>query len=197
MAVYVNKNDQRSGPYEDHVVIDQLRSGMLSPDDVAIRHGDSAWQRLGDMFPDAMRLPEPPRQTQATDRSPVVTMEPATRGGCRRILGWTMVVFGLLLTIGGAGSAAFNRTIDHILCQNADRHEREVNEAKREMDSAKDPVRAAEGLKKMNDGLKKIKISTEGCGDMIDYYRWWFFALLGVGGLGLVIAIAGFFVRRV
>ena len=27
MPIYINKNGQQAGPYEDHVVIDQLRSG--------------------------------------------------------------------------------------------------------------------------------------------------------------------------
>ena len=51
MPIYINKNGQQSGPYEDHVVVDQLRSAYLAPEDMAIRQGDSSWSRLGDLFP--------------------------------------------------------------------------------------------------------------------------------------------------
>ena len=51
MPIYINKNGQQSGPYEDHVVVDQLRSAYLAPEDLAIRQGDSSWSRLGDLFP--------------------------------------------------------------------------------------------------------------------------------------------------
>jgi hypothetical protein len=51
MPIYVNKNGQQSGPYEEHVVIDQLSNGSLSPNDLAIRHGDPGWKPLGELFP--------------------------------------------------------------------------------------------------------------------------------------------------
>ena len=51
MPIYINKNGQQSGPYEDHIVVDQLRNGTLSPSDMGIRHGDPSWQKLGEMFP--------------------------------------------------------------------------------------------------------------------------------------------------
>jgi hypothetical protein len=51
MPIYISKNGQQSGPYEEHVVIDQLRSGYLAPDDLAIRPGEASWSRLSDLFP--------------------------------------------------------------------------------------------------------------------------------------------------
>jgi hypothetical protein len=51
MPIYINKNGQQSGPFEEHVVLDQLRTGHLSPDDLAIRQGEAAWSRLSDLFP--------------------------------------------------------------------------------------------------------------------------------------------------
>src|SRR5688572_26395849 len=71
MPVYINKDGQQSGPYEDNVVIDQLRSGMLSPNDMAIRHGDSSWQRLGDLFPGLAD------QARATPPIPIPPAPPA------------------------------------------------------------------------------------------------------------------------
>jgi hypothetical protein len=49
--IYIYKNNQQSGPYEEHLVLDQLRSGLLKPEDMAIRQGDSQWQPLRTMYP--------------------------------------------------------------------------------------------------------------------------------------------------
>jgi len=51
MPIYINKNSQQSGPYEDHIVIDQLRSGVLSPNDLGIRPGEKSWSLLAELFP--------------------------------------------------------------------------------------------------------------------------------------------------
>ena len=51
--IYIFKNDRQSGPYEEHVVLDQLKNGTLLSSDLAVRHGESRWQPLSEMFPDA------------------------------------------------------------------------------------------------------------------------------------------------
>lgn len=55
--IYIYKNNQQSGPYEEHLVLDQLRSGLLKPEDMAVRQGDSQWQPLRTMFPDVASTP--------------------------------------------------------------------------------------------------------------------------------------------
>ena len=57
--IYIYKNNLQSGPYEEHLVLDQLRNGMLQPDDLAVRTGDSNWQPLRIMFPDVVRRAAP------------------------------------------------------------------------------------------------------------------------------------------
>lgn len=52
--IYIHKNNQQSGPYEEHVVLDQLRSGFLKPEDMAIRQGETQWQPLRTMFPNVI-----------------------------------------------------------------------------------------------------------------------------------------------
>ena len=52
-VIYIYKNDRQSGPYEDHIVLEQLRSGVLSSQDLAVRHGETRWQPLGELFPEA------------------------------------------------------------------------------------------------------------------------------------------------
>lgn len=49
--IYIYKNNQQSGPYEENLILDQLNAGLLSPDDLAVRHGETQWQPLGAMFP--------------------------------------------------------------------------------------------------------------------------------------------------
>ncbi len=44
--IYIHKNNQQTGPYEEHVVLDQLKSGFLKPEDMAIRQGASQWEPL-------------------------------------------------------------------------------------------------------------------------------------------------------
>ena len=62
MPIFIHRNGQQSGPYEKHIIIDQLRNGQLSPDDMGIRQGEKDWQKLRVMFPDAapvdLRLPQ-------------------------------------------------------------------------------------------------------------------------------------------
>src|SRR5688500_15687395 len=55
--IYIHKNNQQSGPYEEHLVLDQLKSGLLKPEDMAIRQGDSQWQPLRTMFPQVANVP--------------------------------------------------------------------------------------------------------------------------------------------
>src|SRR5688572_19234102 len=138
MPIYVNSHGKQSGPYDDEVVVDRLRTGGLSPDDLAIRHGGTAWKRLGDMFPGVA----------GGVSSTLPSQQPVSKGGCRKAFGWAVLVFGLLLMLGCAGAAIVNRTLDHTLCQNADRYSREVDEAKRDLDAAKGTVREAEALRK-------------------------------------------------
>ncbi|MFN0140681.1 MAG: DUF4339 domain-containing protein [Pyrinomonadaceae bacterium] len=63
--IYIYKNNQRSGPFEENVVLDQLNAGLLSADDLAVRHGETQWQPLGAMFPN-IGAPQPARPVQFT-----------------------------------------------------------------------------------------------------------------------------------
>src|SRR5215207_6739559 len=119
MPIYVNKDNQQSGPYEDHSVIDQLENGMLSPNDLAVRQGESSWQKLGDMFPgvgESRSAPEPISSVAAGLASPVASaVATPKKGGCRPILGWALLIFGLLAMLGGFGVAIVNRPTDPYL----------------------------------------------------------------------------------
>jgi hypothetical protein len=55
MSIYISKNNQQSGPFDESKVLEMLSNGQLSPDDFAVRQGGSQWQKLGEMFPSAGR----------------------------------------------------------------------------------------------------------------------------------------------
>ena len=77
MPIYIHKNNQQSGPYEEHLILDQLKSGLLRPDDMAIRQGDSQWQPLRTMFPQVANVPtERPVPLAASAGAPVTPARP-------------------------------------------------------------------------------------------------------------------------
>jgi hypothetical protein len=51
MAIYINKNNQNSGPFDELSVEKALRNGTFSINDLGCREGMSAWQPLGVFFP--------------------------------------------------------------------------------------------------------------------------------------------------
>lgn len=53
MQIYINKNNQQSGPFDEAKVLEMLGNGQLSTNDLGIRQGDSQWQKLGNLFPAA------------------------------------------------------------------------------------------------------------------------------------------------
>lgn len=53
MSIYISKNNQQTGPFDESRVLEMLASGQLSPDDFAIRQGATQWRKLGELFPNA------------------------------------------------------------------------------------------------------------------------------------------------
>jgi len=101
------------------------------------------------------------------------------------------------MLIGGIGTSIVNRTLDHPLCQQADQRYQEMKEAEKEVNAAKGTSREASAVGKLREKTSYLEISTRACGDMTDYYLWWFVALLVIAAFGFILAIAGFFIRRV
>jgi hypothetical protein len=59
MQIYVSKNNQQIGPFDEPKVLEMLNSGELSPNDLAIRQGDQEWQKLDSYFPNAGNFASP------------------------------------------------------------------------------------------------------------------------------------------
>ncbi|CAN5256165.1 hypothetical protein BH20ACI1_BH20ACI1_04110 [soil metagenome] len=53
MAIYIHKNNQQSGPFEEAKILEMLGNGQLSPNDFGIRNDEKQWQPLKDLYPNA------------------------------------------------------------------------------------------------------------------------------------------------
>jgi len=59
MEVWIGRNGERHGPYQEEQVREWLRSGQLSPDDLGWREGLADWQPLSVLFPQDKPSPAP------------------------------------------------------------------------------------------------------------------------------------------
>lgn len=50
MQIYLSRNNQQVGPFEEAKVLEMLRNGQVSPNDFGIRQGKGQWKTLGEMF---------------------------------------------------------------------------------------------------------------------------------------------------
>lgn len=80
MSIYVHKNNQQLGPFEESKVLEMLNAGELSAQDMAIRQGDKEWRKLGDYYPNVGAPPATPEPTPtpASTPTPEPTPAPAT-----------------------------------------------------------------------------------------------------------------------
>ena len=51
MKIYISKNNQQLGPFDEEKVLEMLKTGQLSANDLAIRQGESEWQKLANLYP--------------------------------------------------------------------------------------------------------------------------------------------------
>jgi hypothetical protein len=197
MPIYINKDNQQSGPYEDQAVIDQLRSGSLSPNDMAIRQGDSSWQRVGDMFPGVSSGQSSAFPINAAAAAPVASVAPAARkGGC---LKGGLIGTGLILLLLGIAIAAGSRFIPSASCDLAKADEERIDKLERDIEKAKSNFDYDEiGPKaiELDEATAGYEVSKKYCDD--DKFR---NDIIGIAGaviavLGVLMAVVGLFVGR-
>lgn len=86
MSIYVHKNNQQLGPLEESKVLEMLKTGELSTQDMAIRQGETEWRKLGDYYPNVgSQAPaaEPAAQAQP---APVAETQPAPKKSKKGLL---------------------------------------------------------------------------------------------------------------
>ena len=177
-------------------MIDQLRSGMLSPDDIAIRHGESSWQRLGELFP-GVGKPAPAEPPPFAQREPVALVsEPAKKGGC---LKGGLIGMGLLLLVLGIAVAAGSRFIPSTSCDLAKSDEERIDKLQADIEKAKSDMkydRVGTLQRELDSTLAGATVSAQYCNN--DKFR---DNIIGVSGgvvafIGLLMAVIGLFVGR-
>jgi hypothetical protein len=98
MQIYIFKNNVQAGPFDEKAVLDGLRRGEYSPDDLAIRQGDSNWQPLNVLFPEA--IPQvaafAPQAAPPVMPMPAVTAAPDAAPRLVRKNTLHRVIYGLL-----------------------------------------------------------------------------------------------------
>jgi hypothetical protein len=102
VQIYINRNGQQLGPFDENAVLQMLNGGQLSPNDLGIRHGESQWQPLGKLFPEINRMPgiaANPPNVQNNLQTPVPPKKSAASKGCI----FSLLGFGVLLFIAVAG----------------------------------------------------------------------------------------------
>ena len=109
MSIYIHRNGEQFGPFEDQSVIDQLRNGQFSPDDLGIRQGEKDWQKLGVMFPDTApvapsldAIPPPPVPVAETVSDAPVQYEAIYRGTTLQKIFFGLCVFVAVIAFGAA-----------------------------------------------------------------------------------------------
>lgn len=58
MQIYVSRNNQQLGPFEEAKILEMLGSGGLAATDLAIRQGEQQWQPLAGMY-QGIAVPNP------------------------------------------------------------------------------------------------------------------------------------------
>jgi GYF domain 2 len=96
MQIYINKNNQQLGPFDESKVFQMLQNGQLAPQDLAIRQGEKQWQPLANLFPNA-------NSYQAKQPPPVNTMPPPKKGSGLKILLGVLLGLGVLVILGAGG----------------------------------------------------------------------------------------------
>ena len=202
MRIYINKNNQQSGPFEDHVVIEQLRSGMLSPDDMGIRHGGTTWQRLSEMFPGVgsagratPSIPIPPPASVGGTSAAAAEPSPK-KGGCLR---GGLIGTGVLLLLLGIAVGAGSRFIPSTSCDLAESDKERIDKLQRDIDKAKSDFkyeRVGPLMVELDAATAGYETSQKYCDD--DKFR---DNAIGISGgvlafVGLLLAVIGLFIGR-
>jgi hypothetical protein len=91
MKMFINKNGQQHGPFDEAKVLEMLRNGQLSPNDFGIKDGQQSWQKLGEMFPQPKQTANiPPINKPNVQVNRQVTPIPPKTGNSKGL------IFGLL-----------------------------------------------------------------------------------------------------
>lgn len=105
MQMYVNKNGQQLGPFEEAKVLEMLRGGQFSPNDLGFKQGQTQWQKLGEIFP----AQSTSGFSGFTPTQPVSSIQPPTsvKSGSSTGLKFGLIGCAGIILLGIVGAAGF------------------------------------------------------------------------------------------
>ncbi|HUB92197.1 MAG TPA: RDD family protein [Dyella sp.] len=122
MEVWIGRNGERHGPYQEEQVKEWLRSGQLSPDDLAWYDGLADWRPLSLLFPQDKPAPAPnpygpPPLQQTPQTSSATAFDYA--GFWQRFGAWVidliiLMIPSMLVTYALGGLEAYKHLLDQI-----------------------------------------------------------------------------------
>jgi hypothetical protein len=100
MQIYINKNGQQLGPFDEANVAEMLQNGKLLLTDLAIREGESEWQALSKLLPNT--------DLSGDDFVPDFGRKHQSKSGClpNMLIGFGAICLSLGLIFGGIGLTA-------------------------------------------------------------------------------------------
>jgi hypothetical protein len=202
MQIYIFKDNQQTGPFEELEILDQLRTGKLSRDDLGFKPGAANWQKLGELFPDVSHQQATP--PVITPHAAVIS-KPAQAavaqskkgGGCRIALGIAMILVGLLMMASGIGGVAFFQLSPKpIMCEFADKDKKELDTAMEEYQAAKGTDAEAVKQAEVEVILTRSEDSSRLCSNTLAQGRIGTIAFAVAAIIGFIVLVIGIFVAR-
>ncbi len=191
MLIYISKNNQQARPFEEVQVLEMLKNGQLSPNDLAIRQGENQWQSLGNLFPNV--IPFKPLATSS------MTNGISNKSGCRMVFGTILLIFGIVIFAGGLFFPAkvfLMGSGQSYFCREAENAKQDADETFNEYEKAKGTSRETEKAQELKSKITILEDRSKTCSETNSSFRRWNIGLTMFGLFGFVIAIIGFFVRR-
>lgn len=194
MPMYVHKDNQQFGPYEAKEVLDQLRNGSLSPEDIGIEQGGVTWQKLGAMFPGVGI--QTPTGFPVSTGNPVTVQSKTGGGGC---LKGVLLGLGIVMLVVGIGTAIGSRFIPSVSCDLLEKDHQEIVKLQSDLDQAtkngdSEKIRLLQFT--LNQTLSAARASQEHCDEEKFRNNIVGGAGAGVALIGLLMTAVGLFLGR-
>lgn len=120
MQIYINKNGQQFGPFDEAKVLEMLRSGKLLPTDLGIEHGQTNWQKLEVIFPQLTRSPNvAPIATPNSEVNPPPRKSGISKGLIFGIVGGVGLLLIGLIGVIALVSISLNRSSSNLANNNS------------------------------------------------------------------------------
>lgn len=185
MQIYISKNNQQLGPFEEAKVLEMLQSGQLSPNDPAVPRGGNQWQPLSVLLPTFNFIGTP----FAGFNVPPTAFE-ASKKVRSKGLSVFILVLGILVFLGGAAFTVNRHTgFSNMACKEAERLLTETRQAREEFEFNK----TEENLKKFESKRSSGRSWAVSCDTSTSAHRFWMASGIITAIVGLIITIVGFF----